>query len=180
MIILIGPSASGKTEIAKYLISKFAFKKFVTTTTRKPRYGEINDIDYHFIDIDTFQKYINEDKFIEYVNYNGNYYGTTLEEIDDQKVLILEPSGLLAFKKLNNPKIISFYIDATLETRKDRMILRKDDPEEIIKRIENDDSYFLDAKKEASHLVVNNNDTSIKDVANKIFKIYIQEIINLD
>lgn len=180
MIILIGPSASGKTEIAKYLISKFAFKKFVTTTTRKPRYGEINDIDYHFIDIDTFQKYINEDKFIEYVNYNGNYYGTTLEEIDDQKVLILEPSGLLAFKKLNNPKIISFYIDATLETRKDRMILRKDDPEEIIKRIENDDLYFLDAKKEASHLVVNNNDTSIKDVANKIFKIYIQEIINLD
>ena len=42
MIILIGPSASGKTEIAKYLISTFSFNKFVTTTTRTPRIGEIN------------------------------------------------------------------------------------------------------------------------------------------
>lgn len=180
MIILIGPSASGKTEIAKYLISKFAFKKFVTTTTRLPRVGEINDVDYHFISVQKFKENIKENKFIEFVNYNGNFYGTTLEEIDDSKVLILEPSGLLAFKALKDPKIISFYIDATLETRKERMILRKDDPKEILKRIQNDDLYFEDAKKEASHMIVNNNDTSIENSAVTIYKIYQDELNKLN
>lgn len=89
MIILIGPSASGKTEIAKYLISTFSFNKFVTTTTRTPRVGEINDVDYHFINKDKFNDLVSNNKFIEYVNYNDNFYGTTLEEIDDKKVLIL-------------------------------------------------------------------------------------------
>ena len=54
MIILIGPSASGKTSIAKELIEKYNFKKFVTNTTRKMRVGEINDIDYHFITKEQF------------------------------------------------------------------------------------------------------------------------------
>lgn len=177
MIILIGPSASGKTEIAKYLISNFSFEKFVTTTTRAPRVGEINDVDYHFIDTQQFKDLISKNKFIEYVNYNDNFYGTTLEEIDDKKVLILEPKGLIAFKKLNDSKIVSFYIDASLETRKERMILRKDDPKEITKRIENDDIYFESAKKEASFIIKNNNDTSIKDSANKIYEIY-QDVLS--
>ena len=47
MIILVGQSASGKTSIAKDLIERYGFKKFVTHTTRKPRIGEIQDIDYH-------------------------------------------------------------------------------------------------------------------------------------
>lgn len=180
MIILIGPSASGKTEIAKYLISKYSFKKFVTTTTRKPRVGEINDVDYHFISKGKFEELVNNNKFIEYVNYNDNFYGTTLEEIDDHKVLILEPKGLIAFKKINNPKIISFYIDANSETRKERMILRQDDPQDIIKRLKNDDTYFEDAKKEASFIIENNNDTSIENSANKIYKIYQDIISKLD
>ena len=177
MIILIGPSASGKTEIAKYLISTFSFNKFVTTTTRTPRVGEINDVDYHFINKDKFNDLVSNNKFIEYVNYNDNFYGTTLEEIDDKKVLILEPKGLIAFKKLNDPKIVSFYIDASLETRKERMILRQDDPKEISKRIKNDDAYFESAKKEASFIIKNNNDTSIKESANIIYEIY-QDVLN--
>lgn len=177
MIILIGPSASGKTEIAKALIEKFNFKKFVTTTTRLPRINEVNNVDYHFISIDEFKKKIEENAFIEYVNYNGNYYGTTYEEINDFKVLILEPKGLKKFKSLKNQKIVSFYIDASKATRKERMIERKDDLKEINERIAKDDSYFAPAKKDVDYIIDNdNNSTSILNIANKIYNLYESKI----
>lgn len=177
MIILIGPSASGKTEIAKALIAKFNFKKFVTTTTRLPRINEVNNVDYHFISLDEFKKKIEENAFIEYVNYNGNYYGTTYEEISDFKVLILEPNGLKKFKSLKNQKIVSFYIDASKATRKERMIERKDDIKEINERIAKDDSYFAPAKKDVDYIIDNdNNSTSILDIANKIYNLYESKI----
>lgn len=177
MIILIGPSASGKTEIAKALIEKFNFKKFVTTTTRLPRINEVNNIDYHFISIEEFKRKIEEKAFIEYISYNGNYYGTTYEEINDLKVLILEPNGLKKFKSLNNKRIVSFYIDASTATRKERMIERKDDIKEINERIAKDDSYFTPAKKDVDYIIDNdNNSTSILDIANKIYNLYESKI----
>lgn len=177
MIILIGPSASGKTEIAKLLIKNFNFKKFVTTTTRLPRVNEINDIDYHFISVNEFNNKIKDNKFIEYVFYNDNYYGTTLEEIDNNKVLILEPKGLKEFLKLNNKNIVSFYIDASKETRCKRMVDRKDNENEILKRINSDDKYFEESKKDVDYIIDNNsNATSLNDITDKIYNLYINKI----
>ncbi len=177
MIILIGPSASGKTEIAKILIKDYGFKKFVTTTTRSPRLNEINDMDYHFISINDFNNKISNKKFIEYVFYNDNYYGTTLEEIDDNKVLILEPKGLKEFLKLNDKNIVSFYIDASKETRYKRMVERKDKEEEILKRIHNDDKYFAESKKDVDYIIDNNsNETSLNKIAAQIYTLYINKI----
>lgn len=177
MIILIGPSASGKTEIAKLLIKNFNFKKFVTTTTRLPRVNEINDIDYHFISVNEFNNKIKDNKFIEYVFYNDNYYGTTLEEIDNNKVLILEPKGLKEFLKLNNKNIVSFYIDASKETRYKRMVDRKDNENEILKRINSDDKYFEESKKDVDYIIDNNsNATSLNDITDKIYNLYINKI----
>ena len=54
MLIIIGPSASGKTECAKILEKKYNLKKVITHTTRLPRINEINNIDYHFVNKETF------------------------------------------------------------------------------------------------------------------------------
>ena len=54
MIILVGPSASGKTEIAKILIKEYGYQKFVTTTTRNIRINEKDNADYHFINKEQF------------------------------------------------------------------------------------------------------------------------------
>ena len=113
MIILIGPSASGKTEIAKKLISTFGYKKFVTTTTRNKRVGETDGIDYYFISVDEFKENLANNKFIETTIYNNNYYGSYKSEMGDNKVLIVEPNGLKAFQSLNDPHIISFFIDSS-------------------------------------------------------------------
>ena len=69
MIILIGKSASGKTEIAKELIREHGFKKVITTTTRKQRIGEQDKIDYYFISENEFKAKIQSNQFIECSKY---------------------------------------------------------------------------------------------------------------
>ena len=103
MIILIGPSASGKTSIAKELIKNYNFKKFVTNTTRAMRQGEVDGEDYHFISVDEFIKKKDNNELIEYVNYNNNYYGTSIEEVSDDKVLIVDIKAITALMKKSQP-----------------------------------------------------------------------------
>ena len=178
MIILVGPSASGKTEIGKALCYKYGFKKFVTTTTRPKRVNEIEDIDYHFITLDQFKENIKNDNFIEYTIYNNNYYGTTKNEISLNTVLILEPDGLKAFNKLNIPSIISFYLECDEETRIKRMKSRLDNPESINERIKLDRSRFLNL--EGYDYKINSEKLSINEITEIIYKTYLNKITSLN
>ena len=72
MIVLAGPSASGKTEVAKYLASHFNLTKIITTTTRPMRKGEVDGRDYFFVTIEKFNEMVENDEFVEYTVYNGN------------------------------------------------------------------------------------------------------------
>ena len=56
MIVLVGASASGKTELAKQLYQTYGYKKCITTTTREPRKNEVDGIDYHFLSQETFDE----------------------------------------------------------------------------------------------------------------------------
>ena len=65
MLLLIGASASGKTETAKYLMEHFNIKKIITCTTRAPRANEVNDVDYHFLSVEEFQRRKDAGLFLE-------------------------------------------------------------------------------------------------------------------
>ena len=123
MILLTGPSASGKTEIAKELFKLFGIKKVVTHTTRDMRVGEVQDVDYHFVSKEEFLKLKDEDAFVETTFYNNNYYGTSKKELGNDKVIVVDPKGKDSFLKLNNPNNIFFYIEANAELRKARLAL---------------------------------------------------------
>ena len=103
MIILIGPSASGKTVAAKNLQEKYNLKKAITTTTRKMRINETDGVDYFFLTRKEFLKEKKNDKFVETTLYNNNFYGCRKDQVDDNKIIILDPNGLHSFLKLNNP-----------------------------------------------------------------------------
>ena len=94
MLVIVGPSASGKTQIVQQLIKNYNMEKLVTYTTRPMRVGEVDGKDYHFISKEEFLKKLDEGFFIEHVCYNGNYYGTSFSDLSDNKVVILEPTGL--------------------------------------------------------------------------------------
>ena len=177
MIILIGPSASGKTAISKFLTTNYNFKKFVTSTTRKPRIGEINSIDYNFLTLDTFKKKLKNDEFIETTFYNGNYYGTEKKLVNDNVVLIVELNGLKEFKKRKDSHIISYYLDSTENSRKERMKARGDDEEEIKKRISHDKFKFK--KGELLPFIdvkIDTENKSIEEITKEIYQDYINKI----
>ena len=143
MILLVGASASGKTEIAKYLQAHYGIKKVITHTTRPMRSGERQDVDYHFVSKEQFDQLKKEDSFVETTHYNGNEYGSSKAEVADDKVLIVDPVGLQAFIKLNNPRIITFFLDAKEETRRKRMAQRGDEKSSIESRIQDDKKEFV-------------------------------------
>ena len=81
--IISGPSGVGKSTVLKALFEGRDNLYFsVSATTREPREGEINGVHYHFIAPDEFMKWINEDAFLEYAQYVGNFYGTPKKFVD--------------------------------------------------------------------------------------------------
>ena len=110
MLILIGPSASGKTEVAKILAKKYNITKIVTYTTRQPRIHEVDGVDYNFVSLDEFAKLTEQDFFVETTYYNSNYYGTAKKDILDDKCIILDPNGLKSFLALNDKRIVTIIL----------------------------------------------------------------------
>lgn len=172
MLILIGPSASGKTEVAKLLNKKFNMTKIVTYTTRQPRIHEINGIDYNFISIEKFAKLAAENFFVETTYYNSNYYGTAKKDIQDDKCVILDPNGLKSFQVLNDNRIISIYLDCNEQIRYQRMLNRKDNINIINKRIINDRIAFNKTNIQGITYQIDSSNISLEDLAKKIFDLY--------
>ncbi len=174
MILLTGPSASGKTATCFYLQSHYGIKKVVTHTTRQMRVGETNDVDYHFVSVEEFLRMKDNDEFIETVFYNGNYYGTSKKEVGIDKGLVVELEGAKTYRKLNDPKTVIFYMEADENIRKERMLGRGDEPEKVKSRLVNDKTAF-ELGDEFDKLVDVKVDTmshDLEEVAGFIYKKY--------
>ena len=173
MIVLAGASASGKTEIAKLLASKYGITKIVTTTTRPKRKGEVDGVDYFFVDAKKFEQMIMEGKFVEYTLFNGNMYGSTKDQIAKDKCVVIDPAGLRSYIALKDNSIVTFYLEADEDTRHQRMLARGDDIDKINSRIAHDREAF---KKEnivkVDYVVKNSSDDVLEEVADKIYEIY--------
>ena len=176
MIILCGASASGKTVTALELQKKYGLSKAITTTTREKRVGETDGVEYFFISKEEFQKRLSENKFVESSLYNGNYYGCGIEQVADDKVVVLDPNGLHSFKKLKNKNIVTFLLIADETTRKERMALRGDKEENIKQRIENDVVDFSLDKIGEVDFVIKTNDKTIEETADLIYQNYKKKI----
>lgn len=172
MLVIVGPSASGKTQIVNQLIKTYHMKKMVTYTTRPMRVNEVNGIDYHFITTEDFQNKINQQFFLEYVCYNGFYYGTAKNELTNDKVVIIEKEGLKTYIKQARNLITIVYIQCSKEIRRLRMIARHDEPENISKRLLNDDQIFNQELKKLADLIIDTSNSNIYEDAKIIYQYY--------
>ncbi len=172
MIALIGASASGKTEIAKILASKYGISKVVTTTTRPMRIGEVDGRDYFFVSQEEFNKRINDGRFVEYINYNNNFYGSQKDQIADDKCLVVEPHGLNKYRLLKDNHIVIFHLLASEKTRFNRMLLRGDSKENAESRIIKDRIEFADEKIGKCDYTIDTENLSINDIADYIYSHY--------
>ncbi len=108
ILILSGPSGCGKSSLLKKLYEKIDNYYFsISTTTREPRVGEKDGVDYFFVTKEAFEKDIKEDNFLEYAKVHNNYYGTSLKPV---------------YKALDEAKLVIFDIDVQGHTLvKDRI-----------------------------------------------------------
>ncbi len=143
-IIICGPTCSGKTVLRKRLEDKgFVFD--VSYTTRQPRPGELNEIHYHFIDRETFNHGIDNGWFYEWVEYNGNYYGTGNAEWNELMCFIMETDGIkhISFEDRKNCFVI--YLNPCEDVRIKRMISERGwSIDAISDRLETDRKKFKD------------------------------------
>ena len=181
LLVLIGASASGKTEIAKLLIRDFDYKKMVTTTTRKKRQDEVNKVDYNFITKNKFLIMKEENKFLETVEYNNNYYGTPKKGATIDKVLIVEPEGANSINKENIKDTVFILLETNEEIRKNRMLQRGDNLIQVLDRLNKDDVYFdeknidrIDYKMNTSTL----NQEDLASIINDLYRKHLNQIKN--
>lgn len=176
MIVLAGASASGKTEVAKTLARKYGITKMITTTTREKRVGEVDGRDYFFVTKEEFEQMLREDRFIEHTIYNDNFYGSTKDQIAPNRCVVIDPAGLRAYIALNDPTIVTFFLDSTEDTRKERMMARGDKPDLAKNRIIHDRIAFAKENIPSVDYHVDSETQSVNQVAEEIKKIYEQEM----
>jgi len=146
LLIISGPSGSGKSTMCKDLLERMPEAVFsISTTTRAPRVGERDGVDYFFVTKDEFLRGIAEDRFLEWAEVHGNYYGTSKEMVESALNggrLVLFDIDVQGFKILHSKLsslITSLFVTVKDQaTLKERLALRKTDSAEVIeKRVKN-------------------------------------------
>lgn len=167
MIILVGASASGKTEIAKILY-KSGYTKCITTTTRQIRHSEIDGVDYRFINKEEFNNLLLENAFLEVTQYQNNLYGLQKKDIISDGIAILDPNGANNVIAAMGSDVFVVFIKSSKKKRKERMLKRKDTIESIKNRLKNDNKTFKIRNLIKIDLIINNKDEPLEELAKRI------------
>ncbi len=172
MLILLGPSASGKTESAKIMLNRYPISRVVTCTTRPKRVNEIDGFDYQFVSEAEFDRLIETKYFAETATYNGFRYGTPLNQLRDDKLIILEPRGLASFTQLRVCTIVAIYLQTNESVRYERMRYRGDTKEQAEARLASDRERFDLTHIANVDMVIDTTNMSASDIADMIYGNY--------
>ena len=140
LVVFSGFSGSGKGTIMKKLIEKYSdtYALSVSATTRSPREGERDGIEYFFKDVVEFERLIDDGQMLEYANYAGNYYGTPKAYVEQKLnegydvILEIETQGALKVKKEYPDTLLMFVTPPTADILYDRLKGRGTETDDVI------------------------------------------------
>ncbi len=139
LIVLSGPSGSGKGTVRSCMMKKEHFAFSVSATTRAPREGEVDGKDYWYITREQFEERIASGDMLEYTEYNGNYYGTPLREAmrvvegGENLILEIEVEGAMNVKRLYPEAVLLLLLPPTFSEQEKRLRGRGTESEEVIR-----------------------------------------------
>jgi guanylate kinase len=141
VFVVSAPSGTGKTTICKKLLKKYdTLKLSVSYTTRPPRKGEENDIDYSFVTKEKFKKMIDKGEFAEWAMVYGNFYGTSLKRLKKLNkdgydiILDIDTRGAMQLKNTYDKAVYVFILPPSMQILKDRLVSRKTETADIVKK----------------------------------------------
>lgn len=139
MIVISGPAGSGKGTVNAHLLETGDFAYSVSATTRAPRPGEVNGVNYHYISREEFLRRIESGDMLEYTQYCGNYYGTPKKEAEEvlrsgkNLILEIEVEGAKNVKAKYPDAILILLLPPSFAVQEQRLRNRGTEPEEKIR-----------------------------------------------
>ena len=141
LYIVSAPSGSGKTTLLQHLLRNFKDLKFsVSHTTRQPRQGERDGVDYFFTDRATFMSMVDRGEFLEWAEFNGQLYGTTRTFVQDQieagkdVILDIDVQGARQVKSKVEDATAIFVLPPSFAELERRLKARMLEPDDMIRR----------------------------------------------
>lgn len=138
LIVISGFSGVGKGTVAKRLVKDYGYSLSVSATTRAPREGEVDGVDYYFKSEADFKNLIDYNGFIEYARYVDNYYGTPRAFVENELaagrnvILEIEVQGAINIKRQYPDAVLIFIAAPTVTALKDRLIGRGTEEKAVV------------------------------------------------
>ncbi|MHB1467891.1 MAG: guanylate kinase [Solirubrobacteraceae bacterium] len=162
MFVITGPSGVGKGTLIAALMKRIPrLELSISATTRRPRPGELDGVDYHFLDDQTFDRLVEAGEFVEHASYSGRRYGTLRSELDGRiaagvpVVLEIELQGARQVRESLPEAVQVFIAPPSIEALRQRLSGRGTDAEEEVERRLTVAEREIAAKDEFAHVVVN-------------------------
>lgn len=170
IVALMGEAGSGKDTILHRIMEKYPsyFNEIISCTTRPPRQGEKEGVNYHFLSVEDFIRKILNGDMLEATEFNGWHYGTDSQSltIDKINIGVFNPEGVRCLQEDENIELYVFYVRAAGKQRLLRQLNREENPDvdEIIRRYKADteDFSFLNDIK---YITLQNNTLDDIDIA---------------
>ncbi len=171
LVVISGPSGVGKGTVRKALfeLEGHDLVYSISMTTRPPREGEVEGVDYYFVTREEFEKRIKDDAFLEWAQFVGHYYGTPRDKIEDQLnqgkevVLEIEVQGALQVREKMSDGVFVFIAPPNKESLYRRLLRRGTETNDMIqKRMDKAEREFPLAHK-YDYIVVNDEVTNAAD-----------------
>ncbi len=135
LIVISGPSGAGKGTVCKELMKRYNYNISVSATTRSPREGEVDGVNYYFLDKNTFEQKLNNNEFLEYAEVYGNYYGTLKSGVEERLnkgeniILEIDIQGTLQVQKVYKNAVYIFLLPPSISELKNRILKRGSETE---------------------------------------------------
>ncbi len=141
LIVISAPSGAGKTTLCNGLVNRFpALKESISYTTRAPREGEQDGVDYCFVSVERFQQMIAESAFAEWAEVHGNFYGTAIATLEEARrdgvdiLLDIDCQGARTLKDRGVNGVFVFVLPPSMAELRRRLESRSSDAQEVIER----------------------------------------------
>ena len=183
LIVFSAPSGCGKGTMLEEILKDERFAVSVSATTRAPREGEKDGVNYHFLTREDFEQRIADGKFIEHAEYCQNLYGTLASEVDGRLerglnvILEIEPQGAMKIREKRPDAVFIFVVPPSIGELRRRLKKRGTETDEVIEERVSKAAWEISQAEKYDYIIVND---ALEDAISDFFAVIRGEQLKVD